>query len=79
MAQQTLPQMKERRSRLSFPRAPVPARRPIHFYYKERWAKVWRAMVLEGLVLTDWYRAIPLERADAVDKAPAEDAAVLAD
>jgi len=36
-------------------------------------------MVLEGSVLTDWYRAIPLERADAVDKARAEDAVVLAD
>lgn len=36
-------------------------------------------MALEGLVLTDWYRVIPLERADAVDKARAEDAAVLAD
>jgi hypothetical protein len=71
--------MKERRSRLSFPQAPVPAQLPIHFYCKERWAKVWRAMALEGLVLTDWYRVIPLERADAVDKARAEDAVVLAD
>ena len=29
--------------------------------------------------LTDWYRVIPLERADAVDKARAQDAVVLAD
>ena len=78
-AQRTLPRMKERRSRLSYPQAPLPAQLPIHFYCKERWAKDWRAMALEGLVLTDWYRVIPLERADAVDKARAEDAAVLAD
>ena len=36
-------------------------------------------MALEGLVLTDWYRVIPLEKAVAVDKARAEDAAVRAD
>ena len=36
-------------------------------------------MALEGLVLTDWYRAIPLERADAVDKVRTEDAAVRAE
>jgi hypothetical protein len=78
-AQQTLPQVKERRSRLSFPQAPVPVQLPIHFYCKERWAKVWRAIALEGLVLTDWYRAIPLETADEVDKDRAQDAVVQAD
>src|SRR5271163_3947407 len=73
-AQRALPtprRTKERRSQQRFPQAPVPARLPIHFYCKARWARVSLETAPADSGRTVWCRAIRVEK---VDKVRAEDA-----
>ena len=71
-AQPTRRRTKERRSPQRFPRAPVPARLPIHFYCKARWARASLETALADSGRTVWCRGIRLEK---VDKVRAEAAA----
>ncbi len=73
-AQRTRPRMKERQSRPSCLRAPVPAPLPIHFYCREPSARVSRGTVPEDSARTDWFRAILREKVDPADKVRAADA-----
>src|SRR5271156_3100799 len=65
---------KERRSQQRFPRAPVPAPLPIHFYCKARWARASLETAPADSGRAVWCRAIPVEK---VDKVRAEDAVAL--
>jgi hypothetical protein len=75
-AQRTRLQMKGRSSRPSFLPGPVPARLPIHFYYRERLARAFPEMAPEHLDRTAWYPAILLEKAAKVRAEDAADRAV---
>src|SRR5271168_3509515 len=70
-AQPTRRRTEERRSPPSFPQAPVPARLPIRFCCKARWARASLETSPGDSGRTVWCRGIRVEK---VDKVRAEDA-----